>query len=481
MRVVRAFVYGAMALMLAAGWGFLYWQSGTIDLAAGNAARAALADLRAIDARWDDQVIGMGLATRPDPPPAPVAHQAALATLEAQALKLSHPELGRALVAVRQAFDEKSLLVRRAIVEDERRQAAADAAWRVPTRARLDTLGRVMEQAFAEALAQTERYRAWLLYYSAFVLALLGIAAIQLRRANRSLEQRVTQRTKELSSTLGKLKESETMLVQSEKMSALGQMVAGVAHEVNTPLAYVKASLEAAQSRAGDAGRLARETRALLELIENESADEASLAARLAAVRNLLADQRLESLGSQLEDGLHGITQIAELVVSLKDFSRLERGSVAPYDVNQGIETTLRIAAPQLGRRQVKKVLGEVPVITCSPSQINQVVLNLLVNAAQATAESGGSIVVRTSMRDPKHVAIEVADNGKGIPKEVLPKIFDPFFTTKEVGQGTGLGLSISYRIVQAHGGRIDVDSRPAVGTRFTVVLPVTAQAALAA
>jgi signal transduction histidine kinase len=466
-----------MALMLAAGWGFLYWQSGTIDLAAGNAARAALADLRAIDARWDDQVIGMGLATRPDPPPAPVAHQAALATLEAEALKLSHPELGRALAGVRQAFEVKALLVRRVLAGEP----AADAAWRVPTRARLDTLGLVMERAFADALAQTERYRAWLLYYSAFVLALLGIAAIQLRRANRSLEQRVTQRTKELSSTLGKLKESETMLVQSEKMSALGQMVAGVAHEVNTPLAYVKASLEAAQSRAGDAGRLARETRALLELIENESADEASLAARLAAVRNLLADQRLESLGSQLEDGLHGITQIAELVVSLKDFSRLERGSVAPYDVNQGIETTLRIAAPHLGRRQVKKVLGELPVITCSPSQINQVVLNLLVNAAQATAESGGSIVVRTSMRDTKHVAIEVADNGKGIPKEVLPKIFDPFFTTKEVGQGTGLGLSISYRIVQAHGGRIDVDSRPAVGTRFTVVLPVTAQAALAA
>jgi signal transduction histidine kinase len=466
-----------MALMLAAGWGFLYWQSGTIDLAAGNAARAALADLRAVDARWDDQVTAMGLASRPDASPAPVAHQAALAALEAQALKLSHPELGRTLVGVREAFDEKASLVRRVLAGEP----VADAAWRVPTRAQLDALGRVMERAFADALAQTERYRAWLLYYSAFVLALLGIAAIQLRRANRSLERRVTERTQELSSTLGKLKESETMLVQSEKMSALGQMVAGVAHEVNTPLAYVKASLEAAQSRAGDAGRLARETRALLELIENESADEASLAARLAAVRNLLADKRLESLDSQLKDGLHGITQIAELVVSLKDFSRLERGSVAAYDVNQGIETTLRIAAPQLGRRQVKKSLGELPVITCSPSQVNQVVLNLLVNAAQATPESGGSIVVRTSVRDAQHVAIEVADNGKGIPKEVLPRIFDPFFTTKEVGKGTGLGLSICYRIVQAHGGRIDVDSRPGVGTRFTVVLPVVAQAALAA
>src|SRR3954466_11057874 len=108
MRVVRAFVYGAMALMLAAGWGFLYWQSGTIDLAAGNAARAALGDLRSIDARWDDQATSMGLATRSGTPPQPVSHQAAYAWLEVQALKLASPEVGRALAAVRQAFDEKA-------------------------------------------------------------------------------------------------------------------------------------------------------------------------------------------------------------------------------------------------------------------------------------------------------------------------------------------------------------------------------------
>ena len=477
MKAVRAFVYGSITLMLAAGWALLYWQSGTIDLAAGNAARAALADLRAIDARWDDQVTSMGLATRPATPLQPVAHQAALAWLELQALKLQHAELGRALAGVRQAFDAKGALVRRVL----NGEPMADAAWRVPTRARLDQLGRVMELAFGEALAETERFRTWLLYYSAFVLALLALLAIQLRRANAGLERRVSERTDELSSTLGKLKESETMLVQSEKMSALGQMVAGVAHEVNTPLAYVKASLEAAQSRAGDAGRLARETRALLQLIETESADERALATQLAAVRTLIADKRLESLDTQLKDGLHGITQIAELVVSLKDFSRLERGSIVAHDINQGIEATLRIAAAQLGKRQVKKMLGQLPPVTCSPSQINQVVLNLVVNAAQATPESGGSIVVRTSMPDPQHVAIEVADNGKGIPKDVLPRIFDPFFTTKDVGKGTGLGLSICYRIVEAHGGRIDVDSKAGVGTRFTVVLPVSAPAALAA
>ncbi len=477
MRLVRAFVYGAIALMLAATWGFLYWQSGTIDLAAGYAARAALADLRAIDARWNAQLTAIALAPPPGALPPPPAHGAAFAWLELQALKLPNAELGRALEATRRAMDEKEALVRRAVAGEP----VADEAWAVPTRARFDQLSQVLEQSFAAALAESAGYRAWLLAYSAALLALLAFFAFRLRRANRGLERRVTERTAQLSSTLGRLKESESLLVQSEKMSALGQMVAGVAHEVNTPLAYVKASLESAQSRAGDAGRLARETRALLELVEGDSADEAALAERLAAVRKLLADKRLESLDLQLKDVLHGIKQLAEFVVSLKDFSRLERGTVVPHNVNQGIETTLRIAAAQLGKRQVQKLFGHLPTITCSPAQINQVVLNLLVNAAHATAEAGGRIVVRTSVRDARHVAIEVSDNGKGIPKELLPKIFDPFFTTKEAGQGTGLGLSICYRIVAAHGGRIDVASEPGVGTRFTVVLPLVAQAALAA
>jgi hypothetical protein len=217
LKFVRAFVYGAIALMLAAGWAFLYWQSGTIDLAAGNTARGALFDLRAVDARWDDQLTAMGLASSSGPQQ-PVAHQAAYAWLELQALKLAHPDLGRSLGAVRAAFDEKSRLLRRVAAGE----ALANEAWKVPTRARLDQLSRVLEAAFRDALEETERFRAWLLYYSAFLLALLALLALQLRRANRGLERRVEQRTTELSSTLGKLKESETLLVQSEKMSALG-------------------------------------------------------------------------------------------------------------------------------------------------------------------------------------------------------------------------------------------------------------------
>ena len=121
----------------------------------------------------------------------------------------------------------------------------------------------------------------------------------------------------------------------------------------------------------------------------------------------------------------------------------------------------------------VKKQYNPVPAITCSPSQLNQVFLNLITNAAQATEGSSGEIRLTTRAPDPGHVEIEVADNGRGIPADVLPKIFDPFFTTKEVGKGTGLGLSIAYKIVEAHGGRISVDSRAGAGTRFTVRLPV--------
>jgi two-component system NtrC family sensor kinase len=476
MRLVRALVYGSVAVILAIGWAFLYWQSGTLDLAAGNAARSALAQLRGIDARWNEQLAAAHLAPR-GAALEPVPYDAAYAWLELQALRLPHAELGRALGAVRSALAEKARLMRRVDADDP----LEDQRGLLAVAPSLERLSRVLDQAFDAALAQAERYRTGLVYYSAFVLALVALLALALRRANAGLEQRVKERTRELYQALDELKESETLLVQREKLSSLGQMVAGVAHEVNTPLAYVRASLEAVQARVGDAGRLARETRRLLELVEADDTDEAALSAQLATVRGLLADKRLEALDTQLRDGLHGIAQIVELVSSLKDFSRLERGAALPYDVNQGIETTLRIAQGELGRRSVKKLFGELPPLSCSPSQINQVLLNLIVNAAQATSEATGSIVLRTSLRDAGHVAIEVSDNGHGIAPEVLPKIFDPFFTTKEVGKGTGLGLSIAYRIVEAHGGRLQVESKPGAGTRFTIILPVGARAALAA
>jgi len=149
--------------------------------------------------------------------------------------------------------------------------------------------------------------------------------------------------------------------------------------------------------------------------------------------------------------------------------------------VNGGLAATLLIAKPQLRNVDVERRLGDIPSITCSPSQVNQVFLNLVTNAAQAMEGDRRVITLTTRREGEAAVAIEVADTGKGIPPDVLPRIFDPFFTTKEVGKGTGLGLSVAYKIVQQHGGRIDVKSNPGQGTVFTVVLPLKPPADLAA
>jgi len=516
MRILGSIGYGFMALVLAGGWAFIYWQSGAVDLAAVDAARNALAELRAADAGWNQQLVNARL--RSDSAAAPASrHRTAYAALEVRALRLGDPRVGAELVQLKRALEDKAALVvrhaaaradaERADPVDEAKRAELraladavfDQGWFAPTGPRLDTLGRAIERAFDDALVQTELYRMGLLYYSGFLLAVLAFLAWnldqrrrqidginrQLREANETLEARVAERTRELSGALAKLKESEAMLIQSEKMSSLGQMVAGIAHEVNTPLAYVKSSLEAVRKSVPGAARLAAETERLLALLAAENADEAALAAQFSQVRSLLEELRarsaLEELERLVKDGLFGIGQISEVISNLKNFSRLDRSKVADYDLHEGIESVLRIGYAQLQKRIVRKEFGRIPRVSCSPSQINQVILNLLSNAAQATADGEGAITVRTGMRDAAHVAVEVADNGHGIPAEVLPKIFDPFFTTKAVGKGTGLGLAICYKIVENHGGKLEVHSKPGAGTRFILVLPIKSPAALAA
>jgi two-component system NtrC family sensor kinase len=222
-----------------------------------------------------------------------------------------------------------------------------------------------------------------------------------------------------------------------------------------------------------------------MELLQSETADPTALQQTFGAVNARLAQLRehqvLGDIESLAKDGLHGIEQISELVVNLKNFSRLDRSKIASFNVNEGIVATLLIAKPQLRGVTVERTFADIPFITCSPSQVNQVLLNLVTNAAQALDKPEKKIIIATRREGADAVAVVVADNGKGIPPEILPKIFDPFFTTKEVGKGTGLGLSIVYKIVNQHGGRIDVKSQPGKGTVFTVVLPVNPPADLAA
>lgn len=298
----------------------------------------------------------------------------------------------------------------------------------------------------------------------------------------RAMQARAAQRNSALQQALRQLKESQLHLLQSEKMASLGQMVAGVAHELNTPLGYVKNNVQLLGNLLQPVLQLAEAQAQLMRTLDDPETDPDQLAAALAQTRQcaeLAAPEQLEEdLLPLLEDTLYGLDQIAELAVSLKDFARLDRAMTEAVDINDCIRNTLVIARNVLkGKAEVITRLGELPAIACTPSQINQVLLNLLTNAAQAM-DRPGQILIR-SWCENGQVLLSVQDNGRGIPEQLQSRIFDPFFTTKQVGQGTGLGLSISYKIIQQHGGQIRFVSRAGRGTRFLISLPLQQQTQL--
>jgi two-component system, NtrC family, sensor kinase len=348
----------------------------------------------------------------------------------------------------------------------------------LPMAASIDDLGDAVARQHATLLA-AQRQDRWLLvgYCLLLLLTVLATVAWRLFRLNRD----------ELNRTTAKLKESQMHLVQSAKMAALGQMVAGIAHEINTPLAYVKGTLELIGEQVSPVTELVARGREFAQLMRDpqgredreQFAREFKLRFRgFEALGREVADQGvLEAMDERLKDGLHGIRQISEIITGLKNFSRLDRATVSEFSVAEGLESTLVLARNLTKHRvEIRRDFRPVPKVQGAPSQINQVFLNLITNAVQAMPANRaepGIITLRVLMEGRDMVRVEVQDNGSGIPDDVLPRIFDPFFTTKDVGQGSGMGLSLSFKIVQEHGGMILVDSEPGAGTVFSVLLPV--------
>jgi len=296
----------------------------------------------------------------------------------------------------------------------------------------------------------------------AFLEGFANLAAVAIENArsyqeihdlNETLETRVRQRTEEvqlkheeLKQAYGRLQETQTQLLRSEKMASLGLLVAGVAHEINTPLASITSNMDTFIRTFGKLRGCERE-------LSEQSSNTIATLAKLAKVNE------------------NACCRINAIVKSLRTFARLDEEVVKPVDIHEGLNDTLDLTA-HLSRDRITviKEYGVLPKLRCRANQLNQVFMNILVNACQAI-EGLGEIKIRTSQKN-ENIQIEISDSGKGIPAESLSKIFDPGFTTKGVGVGTGLGLSISYKIVEEHHGTVNVASEIGKGTTFTLILP---------
>ena len=302
-----------------------------------------------------------------------------------------------------------------------------------------------------------------------------------LRESRDEMEHKVAERTADLQSAnsammaekahqeelIRQLAEVHSQLLQSEKMASIGQLAAGVAHEINNPVGYVNSNLTSLQEYVNDLFKvLSAYEQAEKEMTPTTRAQLAELKKKIdvAYVR--------DDIGKLMSESIGGLQRVKRIVLDLKDFSHVGESSKLWANIEQGMDSTLNVVWNELKyKTEVIKEYAGVPEIECIPTQINQVFMNLLMNAVQAIKERG-RITIRTG-QEGDNVWVEVEDTGSGIDQKNLSRIFDPFFTTKPVGQGTGLGLSLSYSIVQKHGGRIEVRSEVGKGTVFRVVLPL--------
>ncbi len=272
---------------------------------------------------------------------------------------------------------------------------------------------------------------------------------------------------------------ANTQLLQSEKMASIGQLAAGVAHEINNPTGFVSSNLKTLVDYMGDIGELINKYKKIKKIMDASWADgemPSALSDHLKEIADheeeIDLDYLLEDIQDLIGDCREGTDRIKKIVIDLKDFAHPGEDKVQEADINKGIEQTLNVVNNEIKYiATVNKEFGDLPLVECYPQQINQVFMNILVNAAQAMEEQG--VINISTKAENGFVEIKISDTGTGISEENLSKIFDPFFTTKEVGKGTGLGMNIAYNIIEKHNGAIDVQSTVGKGTTFIIKLPI--------
>jgi len=271
------------------------------------------------------------------------------------------------------------------------------------------------------------------------------------------------------------LEEARNNLVRSEKMAGIGQLAAGVAHEINNPAGFILCNLGAIRDNVREFFTYIESLEKLILADSREALPQ--MKNYYEGLRKVVDDETYIFLKTDLpeiiDESLQGINRIKDIVTGLLTFAHSTGEKMCPVDTNTLIETTLPLLREKIDNKKgrVVKSLGEIPAVTANPQQLSQMFLNILLNATQAI-EEGGTITVKTYLKD-NSIHIEIADDGVGIPENIIQNIFNPFFTTREVGQGVGLGLSVAYQIAANHKGSLDVQSKPGQGAIFTIKLPL--------
>jgi signal transduction histidine kinase len=305
-----------------------------------------------------------------------------------------------------------------------------------------------------------------------------GVRVVRLEESYVEVSSQIEAKNKKLKSTLKRLEDTQTQMLQSEKMASIGQLAAGVAHEINNPTGFVSSNLKTLTDYQADMSELIEKYHDLITKLDDEKHNGTLSEPILATVNKLKQFEKdidveflMEDISDLIDDCREGTDRIKKIVIDLKDFAHPGDDKAQFTDINVGLESTLNVVNNEIKyKATVHKDFGDIPAVKGIAQQLNQVFMNILVNAAQAI-EKKGDIHIKTRAVD-QNVEITITDSGCGISPGDLSKIFDPFFTTKDVGKGTGLGMNIAYNIIEKHNGTIHVESEPGKGTTFTICLP---------